>query len=60
MRDKARRRAHAKRFTEDGLPRDANEWTEEDWRTLYEALETVTRKVRDNHELSTRNKSEAP
>ena len=50
MKDKARRRALAKKYTEDGLPRDSNEWTEEDWRDLHNALETIKKKVGQRHD----------
>lgn len=47
---KRERRQHAKAFTEDGLPRDAKEWLEDDWRDLHRAMETVKRKVAKRHE----------
>lgn len=50
MKRKAQRRERAKRFTEDGLPRDANDWTEDDWRALHKAMEQVKEKVRANHD----------
>ncbi len=37
------------RFNEDGLPKDARDWTEEDWRDLHEAMESVKRKVKVRH-----------
>lgn len=49
MRGKKRRRELAGRFTADGLPRDARDWTEADWRALHEGLERVKAEVRANH-----------
>lgn len=54
MKAKAARTAHGKRFTEDGLPRDANEWTEADWKALHDAIEGCKEKVSKNHELPAR------
>lgn len=31
-------------------PQDPNKWTVEDWRILYQAMESVKRKVAKNHE----------
>lgn len=39
-----------RRLSPDGLPVDAREWTEDDWRDLHEAMETVKRKVAKRHE----------
>lgn len=49
MQRKKQKRDRAKRFTEDGLPRDAKDWTEADWRTLYEALEKINRDIAARH-----------
>jgi len=49
MKAKAERRREEKRLNEYGLPRDARDWTEEDWRDLHEALETVYRKIAARH-----------
>ncbi len=38
-----------RRRSPDGLPIDAKEWTEADWRDLHEAMETVKRKVKARH-----------
>ena len=43
------RRQHAARYTEDGLPRDAKEWTEEDWKSLNAAMERVKREIAERH-----------
>lgn len=43
------KRAAAGRYDENGLPRDANAWTADDWRDLHTALETVRRLVGDRH-----------
>ena len=50
MKRKQLRIWHAKRWTESGLPRDPNEWTEQDWRDLNEAMETVKTKVKARHD----------
>ena len=49
MKAKAERRKKAKRLTPDGLPRDANDWTEDDWRDLHVALERVKASVAARH-----------
>lgn len=49
MARKKQRRDKAKRFTEDGLPRDAKDWVESDWRDLWECLETVKRRIAERH-----------
>lgn len=38
-----------KRLSRDGLPVDARDWTEADWRDLHEAVEDVKRKVAQRH-----------
>ena len=48
MTAKAARLRHAKRF-KDGLPIDANEWTEDDWRDLHRAMERVRKRVKERH-----------
>jgi hypothetical protein len=50
MKAKKLRKQHAIRFDENGLPRDANEWTYEDWRDLHNALETIKANVSKRHE----------
>ena len=50
MKRKAERKAHERKYTRDGLPRDATEWTEADWRDLHEAVESVKAKVAARHE----------
>ena len=49
MKAKAARRARERRYTADGLPRDAREWTEEDWMDLWRATEWVKARVRRRH-----------
>ncbi len=49
MTRKKQRRDHAARYTEDGIPRDANEWIEEDWAILHAAMEEVRRKIGGRH-----------
>lgn len=43
------KRNTAGRFTEDGLPRNASEWTEDDWRTLWEHLQAITSTIGAKH-----------
>lgn len=50
MAAKKQRLAHAKRFTEDGVPRDPGEWTERDWDSLYRAFEQAKKEIRGRHE----------
>lgn len=45
MTRKKLRREHAKKYDAEGLPRDARDWTFEDWRDLHRAMEQVKRKV---------------
>lgn len=45
MQQKAARRRHAAQYTEDGLPRDAKQWREEDWRDLWHAMRDVIAKI---------------
>jgi hypothetical protein len=49
MQAKKIKRAHSARFTADGLPRDANAWTYDDWRDLWHAMQTVIVKVSKRH-----------
>ena len=37
------------RLTEDNLPIDAKEWTEDDWRTLHVHLEAIKKEVAERH-----------
>lgn len=43
------RRAHAKRLTEDGIPRDGREWTLEDWKSLHEAMKKAKAEIAERH-----------
>lgn len=54
MARKRLRREQARRYTEDGVPRDAREWTEADWATLHRHM-TETRR-----EIAERYKEDAP
>jgi hypothetical protein len=54
MHEKKLRKEKAKRFTQDGLPRDAKEWTVQDWSDLFHAMESVIRKVGKRHEADRR------
>lgn len=49
MQRKAAAKRHAARYTEDGLPRDAREWVEQDWRDLFTAVEEAKRKIKERH-----------
>lgn len=46
-----RRREAKHRMTEDGLLRDAREWSEEDWRDLHEAIDRAKRRIAARHRL---------
>ncbi len=56
MKAKAERMKHAKRLTAEGLPRDANAWTPEDWRDLYLALEVAKAKIAKRHQCTSSTK----
>lgn len=49
MKAKAARRRYAARYDENGVPRDVNDWTIQDWKDLHEAMQTVIRKVGERH-----------
>ncbi len=49
MAAKKLRRDHAAQWTDDGVPRDAKDWTKEDWKDLHEAIESVKEKVAKRH-----------
>lgn len=49
MKRKADRLAKARRYTKDGLPRDANEWTVQDWADLWRAMRRVISSVGKRH-----------
>lgn len=38
-----------RQWTHEGIPVDARDWTEADWRDLHEAMEKVLRRIRDRH-----------
>ena len=50
MQAKKARKDQAKKYTEDGLPRDGKDWTEADWKDLHEGMEEVKRKIRERHQ----------
>lgn len=50
MQRKARERQRARQYTPDGLPRDPNAWTVQDWADLYRAVESVKRRVAARHQ----------
>ncbi len=43
------RLAYDKRYTQEGLPRDANEWTVQDWCDLWRSIKRATAKIRKRH-----------
>ncbi len=49
MQRKKLKREHSKRFDADGLPRDQNDWLEEDWKDLHDAMEWVKKRVAERH-----------
>jgi nucleotidyltransferase/DNA polymerase involved in DNA repair len=38
-----------RKFSEDGLPRDANDWTVDDWRDLWRAYRQAVRRIAKRH-----------
>lgn len=49
MAAKKQRRDKAKRFTDDGVPRDPCEWTYEDWNDLFFAVAAAVKKIHKRH-----------
>ena len=49
-----------RRLSEDGLPKDTKEWTEDDWRDLHEAMEEAKRKIADRHKTQEPNRETQP
>ena len=49
MKAKAARLKNAKRFTPEGLPRDAKDWLVADWIDLHRAMKWVERRIRERH-----------
>ncbi len=49
MQKKAERLKRERLFTRDNIPRNAADWTVEDWRDLHRALEKVKRLVGARH-----------
>lgn len=49
MKAKAERLKHDRLFTRDGIPRNAIDWTVEDWRDLHRAIEKVKRSISKRH-----------
>jgi hypothetical protein len=49
MQRKAARRALARQYTADGLPRDARNWWPEDWASLHRHLEAARREIAERH-----------
>lgn len=39
------------KLNRDGLPANANDWTEEDWLDLYESIEAIKQKVKERHAM---------
>jgi hypothetical protein len=52
MQRKKQARDRSKRFTEEGIPKDAKEMSEDDWRDLHYGLEEIKRKIRERHKES--------
>lgn len=49
MKAKQQRRQQAANFTQDGLPRNTADWTEDDWRDLHNAIEFAKFKISNRH-----------
>lgn len=49
MKRKAERKRQAKQFTPDGLPRNANDYSVDDWRTIHTHLEAIKREIAARH-----------
>lgn len=49
MKKKSQRRKRSARFTEDGIPRDPNEWSAEDWASLHRAVEQAKKEISERH-----------
>ena len=49
MQRKRDRREQAKQYTPDGLPRDAKDWTKQDWRILWRHVEAAKRRIAARH-----------
>lgn len=41
---------YKKKFTEDGVPVDACDWTVDDWRDLFYAMEFTKKRIAKRHE----------
>lgn len=49
MKAKAEAKKLREQFTEDGLPKNANDWLEEDWADLHRAIEEIKDRVAARH-----------
>lgn len=49
MKAKAARKRLAAKFDRDGVPKDVNDWTEDDWRDLYFAITEAKAKIATRH-----------
>lgn len=49
MKAKKVRRAQQQKFTENGLPRDAKDWTVEDWSDLHHGMQAIFQKISARH-----------
>lgn len=58
--NKGSRRPPAKRLTRDGLPVDAREWREEDWRDLHLLIEEAKRRIAARHKAEGEGDAESP
>jgi hypothetical protein len=50
----------AGRYDENGLPRDGRDWTEADWRTLWEHMRAVITEVGGRHGNATTSDASEP
>ncbi len=49
MRDKKRRKQYAAQWTAEGLPRDPNAWTVEDWAAMWRFYQKMVSEVSEAH-----------
>lgn len=49
MREKKQRKQYAAQWTAEGLPRDPNAWTYDDWASLWRAYQQIVREVAGRH-----------
>jgi hypothetical protein len=49
MKAKAARKRLAAKFTEDGLPKDVNDWQEADWADLWNCMQETRTRIAARH-----------